>query len=71
MANKHFTVNRRRLITLAAFAVPVGLGLGILVSELTWVDPTLALPELCMTSTPNGETSVSTGACPDEGMPEI
>lgn len=71
MAPKQFTINRRRLTMALAIACPIGIGLGLILGELHWQrhGGAIALPEMCITSTPEGETSVNYGSC--EPGPEL
>jgi hypothetical protein len=62
--------NRRRVLIAAAivspFAIAAGLGVGKLYAIYNPV--TINFPEMCVTTEPTGEASVSMGACQPEEL---
>ena len=62
--DKQFTINRRRLAITLAIAAPIAIALGLGLGEWHWRrQGGVTLPEMCITAEPDGETSVSLGAC--------
>ena len=64
--DQQFTIDRRRLAITLAIAAPIAIALGLALGEWHWRrQGGITLPEMCITAEPNGETSVSLGACQD------